>query len=71
MKLETDPRVAVRITLRPLEKELARPIEPLRDLNNEMCSAKPDDEPIEPVRVLARPLISELAMVREPLSDLT
>ena len=69
--LETDPKVAVRVTLRPLEKELARLNEPLIDLNSEVCSAKPENCPIDPVRVLDRPLVSELAIVRVSTSNLT
>ena len=71
VRLETAPRLATRVTLRPLEKELARPIEPLRDLNSEVCCPRPEDCPIDPVRVLDRPLVSKQAIVRVPTSDLT
>jgi hypothetical protein len=44
--------------------------EPLRDLNSDFCSARPEAEDREPDRTVARPLDSEPARDREPVRDL-
>src|SRR2546428_706733 len=56
-------------------EELSPPFEPEdndpeRDLTSEICSRKPDAEPIEALKALARPLACEPASVRDPDRDL-
>src|SRR6266581_4654624 len=43
---------------------------PVRDLNSEDFSTKPEAQTSEPVKTLARPLVSEAARPREPVRDL-
>ena len=42
---------------RPLKKEALRPIESDNDLNNEVCSEKPEAPPSEALRVSLKPLL--------------
>jgi len=44
--------------------------EPLKLLNSETCSTKPEDEPREPDRDLAKPFVSEALRPSDPDRDL-
>ena len=55
-ELEADPTETVKVMLRPLNSELARPRELVMDLNNDRCLDKLGAEPSDPLRVLAQPL---------------
>jgi hypothetical protein len=55
-RLETDPSEAVKLNILLLNRELARPREPDRDLNSEFFTTRLATEPNEPVKPLARPL---------------
>jgi len=48
---------ALRFTVRPLDRELAKPSEPVRDLKNEVRSRRLELEPSEAPRDLAKPFI--------------
>lgn len=61
----------VRITVRPLRNELARPSESVRDLKYEFPLAELDDKPINEVRVTERPLDLEPARLKELLRVLS
>ena len=54
---EADPTETVKVMLRPLNSELARPRELAMDLNQPICSAKLDEDPNESARFSIRPLI--------------
>jgi len=69
--LEDKPNEAVRISVRPLKREVAIDSEPLKPLNNEVCSTKAEDEPREPDKDLARPLFSDPVRPSEPVRDLS
>ncbi len=43
---------------------------PLKLLNSEICSTKPEDEPREPDRDLAKPFVSEPVRPSDPDRDL-
>jgi len=53
---EADPRETVKVMLRPLNSELARPRELAMDLNNDRCLDRLGAEPSDPLRVLPQPL---------------
>ena len=53
---EADPTETVKVMLRPLNSELARPRELVMDLNNDRCLDKLGAESSDPLRVLAQPL---------------
>ena len=57
IRLDDEPREALRFTVRPLSRELAKPSEPVRDLKNELRSGRLEFEPSEAPRDLARPFI--------------
>jgi len=56
-RFEDEPREAVRVTVRPLNRELAKPSEPVKDRKNEFRSRRLELEPSEAPRDLARPFI--------------
>lgn len=56
VRLVVEPNVEARFTVRPLNSELATPIESASDLKSEFLLANPDDEPRVALRLLARPL---------------
>jgi len=70
VRTEAEPSDALRLTVRPLKKDCARPNESDRVLKNEVCSAKFEVEPSEAVKVTVRPLKNEVPRPREPVKDL-
>ena len=60
----------LRVTVRPLKNDSAKPSEPERDLRNDDFSAKPEAAPSEVLMALARPLVSEPVRPNEPDRDL-
>jgi hypothetical protein len=57
IRLEDEPSEALRFTVRPLNRELAKPSELVRDLKNELRSRTLEPEPSEAPRDFARPFI--------------
>ena len=55
-ELGANPTETVKVMLRPLNSELARPRELAMDLNNDKCLDRLGAEPSDPLRVLAQPL---------------
>ena len=56
-KFEDEPREAVRVTVRPLKKELARLRDSEKYLKNEVFSRMLEAEPNEALKPLAKPLV--------------
>jgi hypothetical protein len=54
---EANPKEALRVTVRPFNRDVPRPRESVRDLKSEICSTKPETEPTELLKVIARPLV--------------
>ena len=52
---EAEPIVVLKLTVRPLKKDAARPRELDKDLKSEVCSKKVVAEPIVAVKITARP----------------
>ncbi len=52
---EAEPIEVLRLTVRPLKKDAARPRESDKDLKSEVCSEKVVAKPIVPVKITARP----------------
>ena len=69
-RLGDEPRVPVKNTARPLNREPARDSEPVRDLKSELCLAMLESEPSDAPRLTARPLNRERARDSEPVRDL-
>jgi len=71
-RLEDEPRELDRCLARPLVSEAVKDSEPVRDLNSELFSAKPEAIEREPVRDLNSELFSAKpeAIEREPVRDL-
>ena len=55
-RLVVEPNEATRFTMRPLNIEVASPMESASDLRNEFLLANPDDELRVALRLFARPL---------------
>jgi len=52
---EAEPIEVLKLTVRPLKKDTARPRESDKDLKSEVCSRKVVAEPIVAVKTTARP----------------
>ena len=52
---EAEPIEVLKLTVRPLKKDAARPRELDKDLKSEVCSEKVVAKPIVPVKITARP----------------
>jgi len=52
---EAEPIEVLKLTVRPLKKDAARPRESEKDLKSEECSKKVVAEPIVAVKITARP----------------
>ena len=52
---EAEPIVVLKLTVRPLKKDAARPRELDKDLKSEVCSKNVVAEPIVAVKIKARP----------------
>jgi hypothetical protein len=68
--VEDEPSEPVKISVRPLNKDVTIESEPDKDLKSEVCSAKPADEPTVPVKNSTAPLNRVVPMPREPVRDL-
>jgi len=67
---EAEPIEVLKLTVRPLKKDAAKPRESDKDLNNDVFSAKLVAEPSEALRPTERPMDVELARLSEALRDL-
>ena len=52
---EAEPIEALKLTVRPLKKDAARPRELDKDLKSDVCSKKVEAEPIVTAKITARP----------------
>ena len=55
MILDAEPIVVLKLTVRPLKKDAAKPREWDKDLKSEVCSKNVVAEPIVAVKITARP----------------
>jgi hypothetical protein len=68
--VEDEPSEPVKISVRPLNKDVTVESEPDTDLKSEVCLVKLEDEPTVPVRNSAAPLNTVVPMPSEPVRDL-
>jgi hypothetical protein len=68
--VEDEPSEPVRISVRPLNRDVTVESEPDKDLKSEVCLVKLADEPTLPVRNSAAPLNRVVPMPSEPVRDL-
>ena len=52
---EAEPIEVLKLTVRPLKKDAARPREPDKDLKSEVCSEKVEAKPIVAAKITVRP----------------
>ena len=64
------PNEPIRVSARPLNREVAIESEPVRVLDSARCSPNAEDEPRDPDRDRTKPFASDPAKLRDTARDL-